>query len=68
MMSKHAWIKHFAIDMLMTIEQDKLVTLIECNKKASFSIATTQRCRGGRYFFPRIPPLYPRYSPYLTEW
>ena len=27
--------------------------------KAPFSIATTPRCRGGRYPIPRIAPLYP---------
>ena len=32
----------------------KLVTLVEGNPKAPFSIATTPRCRGGRYSFPGI--------------
>ena len=27
----------------------------------------TPRCRGGRYFFPWIAPLYPRYVPYIAE-
>ena len=36
----------------------KLVTIVEGDQKAPFSIATTPRCRGGRYFFPRIAPLY----------
>ena len=27
--------------------------------KSPFSIATTQRCGGGRYYFPWIAPLYP---------
>ena len=30
----------------------KLVTIVEGNLKAPFSIATTPRCRGGRYSFP----------------
>ena len=34
----------------------KLVTLVESDPKASFSIATTPRCRGGHYFFPWIAP------------
>ena len=38
----------------------KLVTIVEGDPKAPFSIATTLRCRGGRYSFPRIDPLYPR--------
>ena len=30
----------------------KLATVVEGDQKAPFSIATTPRCRGGRYFFP----------------
>ena len=37
----------------------KLATIVEGDPKAPFSIATTPRCRGGRYSFPRISPLYP---------
>ena len=37
----------------------KLVTVVECDLKAPFSIATTPRCKGGRYSFPWIAPLYP---------
>ena len=37
----------------------KLATIVEGDPKAPFSIATTPRCRGGRYFIPRIAPLYP---------
>ena len=37
----------------------KLVTVVEGDQKAPFSIATTARCRGGCYSFPRITPLYP---------
>ncbi len=33
--------------------------LIEGAPKAPFSIATTPRCRGERYSFPWIAPLYP---------
>ena len=35
----------------------KLATLVEGDPKAPFSIATTLRCRGGRYSFPGF--LYP---------
>ena len=38
-----------------------LVTVFEGHHKASFSIATTPRCRGGHYSFLRIAPLYPWY-------
>ena len=41
-----------------------MVTVVEGNQKAPFSIATTPRCRGGRYSFPWIAPLYPWYAPY----
>ena len=30
----------------------KLATLVEGDQKAAYSIATTPRCRGGRYSFP----------------
>ena len=39
----------------------KLVTLVEGDQKASFSIATTPRSRGRRYSLPWIAPLYPWY-------
>ena len=37
----------------------KLVTVVEGDQKAPFSIATTPRCKRGRYSFPWIAPLYP---------
>ena len=36
----------------------KLATLVEGDSKAPFLIATTSKCRGGRYSIPRIAPLY----------
>ena len=36
----------------------KLATVVEGYQKAPFSIATTPSCRGGRYSFPWIAPLY----------
>ena len=45
----------------------KLATIVEGDLKAPFSIATTPRCRGGRYSFPRIDPLYPWSVPYNVE-
>ena len=45
----------------------KLATIVEGDPKAPFSIATTQRCRGGRYSIPRIAPLYPWTVPYNAE-
>ena len=37
----------------------KLATVVQCNQKAPFSIATTPRCRGGRYSFSLNDLLYP---------
>ena len=45
----------------------KLTTLVKCDLKAPFSIATTLRCRGGRHFIPWIAPLYPWSVPYNPE-
>ena len=45
----------------------KLVTLVEGEPKAPFSIATTPRCREGRYSFPWIATLYPCSVPYNAE-
>ena len=39
----------------------KLATAVGGDQKAPFSIATTPICRGGRYSFPSIAPLYPCY-------
>ena len=41
----------------------KLAALVEGDPKASFSIATTPRCKGGRYFILSISPL--TLDPYL---
>ncbi len=35
-------------------ENIKLATIVEGDPKAPFSIATTPRCRGGRYSFPGL--------------
>ena len=47
------------IYIYMYISKVKLATIVEGDPKAPFSIATTPRCRGGRYSIPRIAPLYP---------
>ena len=43
------------------------MTIVKGDQKALFSIDTTTRCRGGRYSFPWIVPLYPWYIPYIDE-
>ena len=35
----------------------KLATVVESNLKASFSLATTLKSRGGHYFFSWIAPV-----------
>ena len=45
----------------------KLATVVEGDLEAPFSIATTPRCRGGRYFIPWIDSLYPWSVPYNAE-
>ena len=42
-------------------------TLVKGDLKVPFSIATTPRCRGGRYSIPWIAPLNPWSSPYNAE-
>ena len=39
--------------------KSKVATIVEGDLKARFSMVTTPRCRGGRYSFPWIAPLYP---------
>ena len=36
------------------LDVNKLVTIVKGDPKAPFSIATTPRCRGGRYSLPWI--------------
>ena len=45
------------------ISKVKWATIVEGNPKAPFSIATTPRCRGGRYSLPGL--LYFTLDPYL---
>ena len=46
----------------------KLLALdLESDQKATFSIATRPSCRGGRYTFLGIVPLYPWYAPNIAE-
>ena len=40
----------------------KLAIVVDGDPKDFFSIANTPRCRGGRYSFPWIAPLYPYFK------
>ena len=51
--------KSFYVAKSYSISKVKLATIVEGDPKAPFSIATTPRCRGGRYSIPWIAPLYP---------
>ena len=57
----------FPADTVFFVYKVKLATIVEGDPKAPFSIATTPRCRGGRYSFHWIAPLYPRYVSYIAE-
>ena len=67
------WIKYIYIYVCVCvcvyiyISKVKLATIVEGDPKAPFSIATTPRCRGGRYSIPWIAPLYPWTVPYNAE-
>ena len=45
-----------------------MATWVKRDPKAPFSIATTPKCRGGRYSIPRIAPLYPWSSPFNIDY
>ena len=59
--------KYTSTDAYNILMLNKLATVIEGDQKAPFSIATIPRCRGERYSFPWIAPLYPWYVPYIAE-
>ena len=50
---------YIRICIYINVSKVKLATIVEGDPKAPFSIATTPRCRGGRYSIPWIAPLYP---------
>ena len=69
---KYDWKKGCAYGVTVIVVESVLcsifvATVIEVDPKTLFSIATTPRCRGGRYSFPWIAPLYPWYVPYNAE-
>ena len=49
------------------VNKVKLSPFSRGRPEGSFSIATTPRCRGERYSFPRIASLYPWYVPYIAD-
>ena len=50
---------HYIYIYIYILVESKLATVVEGDQKALFSKATTLRCKGGRYYFPWIAPLYP---------
>ena len=54
-------------ELISDVSKVKLATIVEGDPKVPFSIATTPRCRGGRYSIPWIAPLYPWTVPYNAE-
>ena len=57
-------LKQLAMLYYLPISKVKLATVVEDDQKAPLSITTTPRCRGRRYSFPLIAPLYPWYVPH----
>ena len=54
-------------EILQLIVKVKLATVVEGDQKAPFSKFTTPKCKAGRYSFPQIAPLNPRYVPILLS-
>ena len=58
-----------AIETYSAFPKVKLAIVVEGDRKALFSIATTPRCRGGRYSFPWITPwLMPSERLFVWKW
>ena len=55
------------VSKLVVCKYVKLATVVEGDPKAPFSLATTTRCRRGRYSFLWVASLYPWYVPYNAE-
>ena len=49
----------FCVFLVINSFTAELAAVAEDDQKAPFSIATTPRCRVGRYSFPWIASLYP---------
>ena len=49
-LDKNTW-NYITVQIICVNNNVKLATVVEGDQKASFWIATTPRCRGGRYFF-----------------
>ena len=63
----YAWHHMISGSSILWLAGGELATIVEGDPKAPFSIATTPRCRGGRYSIPWIAPLYPWTVPYNAE-
>ena len=61
------WMIECLYDLFCIYKKVKLVTLVEGDTKASFSIATTPSCWRGCYSFALIAPVYPWSVPYNPE-
>ena len=58
---------YIALQKYNCIKKMKLVSIVEGDPKAPFSLATTSRCMGECYSFPWITPLYPWLVPYNAK-
>ena len=57
-----------SLNQVSTYKKVKLATRIKGDPEGSFKIATKPRCRGGRYSFLGIAPLYHWFLPYNAEY
>ena len=64
---KDMYILNFFPKFYQKARKIKLATFVEGDPKVPFSIATTQKCRGRRYFIPWITPLYTWPVPYNAK-
>ena len=49
----------FILELQLRRKYIKLATVVDGDPKVRFSIASTPKCRGGRFSFSWIAPLYP---------
>ena len=68
MLSKYTYFKYIDVNICI-YKKVKLscLPLVEDDLKAPFSVATTLRCRRGRYSFPWITSFYSWYVPFIAE-
>ena len=67
-LAKHKGNSSTTILNAIRMSKVKLATIVEGDKNALFSIATTPNCKEGRFSFPWIVLFYPWYVPHIAEY